>query len=427
MLNRGVMRNALLLCAAALVACGGSIDSTQDSGTQPKPDAGTTPNEGGVLPDSGVPPVLDGGKPASISFPQVESYGGPVLTTPTVIPIFFPNDSEQSKVEDFLKQLSASSFWGDTTTEYGVGPLTVGKSIVVTDTAPQTTDIASIESWLAGYLDGTHPEFPAIAQNNVYTVFYPSTTTISDQNFGTSCVDFGGYHYEAKGAGGKSIVYAVLPRCSSLGQVVQGFDALTAGLSHELIEAATDPLMSNPAYSFVDLDHMVWNIMPLGEVGDMCAYEPQSYQRLVGSYMVQRPWSNLSAKAGHDPCVPTLTDPYFNAAPVLGDTVTLDYYGQQVKTKGVTIPVGQSKTIDVELFSDAPTADWSVQAVDATYGTSQPKQLSFTWDAQKGNNGTVLHLTITRVANGPYGGSEFFIYSQRGYTTANMWFGFAAN
>jgi hypothetical protein len=68
-----------------------------------------------------------------------------------------------------------------------------------------------------------------------------------------------------------------------------------------------------------------------------------------------------------------------------------------------------------------------VQAVDATYGTSQPKQLSFSWDAQKGNNGTVLHLTITRVANGPYQGSEFFIYSQHGYTTANIWFGFAAN
>ena len=78
-----------------------------------------------------ITPVTVGGKPASISFPQVESYGGPVLTTPTVIPIFFQNDGEQTKVEDFLKQLAASTFWGQATSEYGVGPLAIGKSIVV--------------------------------------------------------------------------------------------------------------------------------------------------------------------------------------------------------------------------------------------------------------------------------------------------------
>ncbi|HSQ62864.1 MAG TPA: hypothetical protein VLM85_06600 [Polyangiaceae bacterium] len=411
----------LLLVSTMALACGGSTPDTGDAGdTQDAaPAVETGPGDGGT-------PKIDAGFPGPHpSVPQVETYGGSVLTAPKVIPIFFSNDADQSKVEDFLGKLAASPYWGQTTTEYGVGALTVGTSIVVTDTPPTTTDVAKIETWLTSYLDGTHPEFPPIDTNNIYTVFFPASTTISDPSFGTSCVQFGGYHYSTT-SNGKDIVYAVLPRCSSLGDI-QGFDALSGGLSHELIEASTDPLSSNPSFAFVDTDHFVWNIMPLGEVGDMCAYEPQSYQRLVGTYMVQRVWSNAAAKAGHDPCVPPLSDAYFNAAPVLSDNVTLTYYNQNVPTKGIQIGLNQSKTIPVQLFSDGPTTDWTVQAVDSTYGTGNPAELQFSWDKQSGNNGDTLQMTITRVRNGSYGGSEFILYAQKGLTTANLWFGFVAN
>jgi len=429
LLFSSAMRTAsLFVCAVfALLGCGGSIDtSAPDSGA----DAPSTQPEASVTPDAsdGGAVTTDAGYPGPHApVPQVQDYGGPVLSAPNVIPIFFPNDSQQSQVEDFLSQLSTSTFWGEATSEYGAGPLTIGSSIVVTDTPPTTIDLNGVQSWLENYLDGTHTGWPPVAQNDIFTIFYPSTTTISDPNFGTSCTSFGGYHAEAKGTGGTSIVYAVMPRCATFGQSIHGFDALTAGLSHELIEASTDPLQSNPAWSYVDLDHMVWNLMPLGEIGDMCAYEPQSFQRLVGSYLVQRPWSNASALAGDDPCVPVLSQPYFNAAPVLTDSVNIDYYGQQVSTLGVTIPLNQSKTIDVQLFSDAPTNDWIVQAVDSTYGTTNPTELTFSWDAQSGNNGDTLHLTITRIANGSHLGSEFMIWAEHGTTTANLWFGFVAN
>ncbi len=272
-------------CACAF-ACGGVDSGAPDTGTGDDaaitPDAGTTvdaASETVEKTDAGYP----GPHPA---VPQVQNAGGPVLTAPKIIPIFFPNDLQQAQIEDFTNQLAASSFWGAATTEYGAGLLTVGASIVVTDTPPKTIDLAGVESWLVNYLDGTHAGWPAIDQNEIFTIFYPSTTTISDPSFGTSCQSFGGYHSEAKGTSAQSIVYAVMPRCASLGQSIKGFDALTSGLSHELIEASTDPLQSNPAWSYVDLDHMVWNLMPLGEIGDMCAYEPQSYQRLVGTYMV---------------------------------------------------------------------------------------------------------------------------------------------
>jgi hypothetical protein len=90
-----------------------------------------------------------------------------------------------------------------------------------------------------------------------------------------------------------------------------------------------------------------------------------------------------------------------------------------VVTKGVQIAVGQSKTVDVSLFSDGPTSDWMVQAID----TTQPPALTFSWDAQTGNNGDTLHLTITRTASTS---SEFVIESTSG-TSTNLWFGFVAD
>jgi hypothetical protein len=363
--------------------------------------------------------------------PQVVTFNGAVLDAPNVVPIFFQNDPDQTSVETFLGQLASSSFWTSATSEYGVGPLTIAKSIVVTDTPPQTITSTQIEGWLDAYLDGTDAGsdagFPAITPNNIYVVFYPSQTTIQDNIVGTGCISYGGYHDESKNASQQSFVYAVMPRCSTFG-FLSGLDALTGPLSHEIEEAATDPHpQTDTAYALADQDHFVWNLMPLGELGDMCSYEPQNFQKLVGNYTVQRLWSNAAAKSGHDPCSPAPQAPYYNAAPVLNESVILDYYGQKVTTKGVQVTTGNSKTVDVQLFSDAPTADWSVSAVDATYGTGQPNQLDFSWDLQTGNNGDTLHMTITRVANGPHNGTEFFIYATRDQKTWNMWFGFVQN
>lgn len=414
---------------AALVACSGGGDQQSDAGDADgvvvHHDSGAKDAIVDVAEEEASTVIhVDAGYPGPHpAVPQVVAAGGPVLTAPNVVPIFFPNDGAESTLESFMTQLAASTFWPAATTEYGVGALTISPSIVVTDTAPTSITDTAIQTWLKSYLDGTHAGWPTPSLNTIYTIFYPQSTTISEQGLGTSCVQFGGYHYDMAN-NGTPIVYAVMPRCPTFGNL-KGLDGTTGALSHELVEAATDPL--GTSYSYADQDHMVWNVAPLGEVGDMCAYEAQSYQRLVGAFIVQRPWSNASAAAGHDPCVPVLAAPYFNAAPVLTDDVTLQFYGQPVTTKGIQISLNASKTVDVELFSDAPTTQWSVQAVDSTYGTNAPEELQFSWDSQYGNNGDILHLTITRVAEGQFGGSEIYVYSQRSSSDYNMWFGFVAN
>lgn len=414
---------ALSFAAAAtslLLACGGSTSTptpTDDGGADGDlSDAGADVNR----PDVGYPAP----HPAP---PRVESYGGPTLSAPHVVPIFYPSDSLQADVEKFLAALPGSSWWSTTTSEYGVGDISIGTPIVLAEAAPTNTTATAIETWLAGKLDGTHPEFPAVSTNNIYVVFYPEQTIISEQGLGQSCQSFGGYHSETKTKDAKPVVYAVIPRCKDFAQF-KGVDAVTTTLSHELVEAATDPLtQTDPAYAIVDTDHAIWNVVPLPEVGDMCTYQPQNYPRLIAGFPVTRIWSNKSAAAGHDPCVPLASEPYFNSAPVLTDKVTANLYGTKIPTKGVQIPTGQSKTIDVQLFSDGPVADWTVQAVDSSYFTGGSKELDFSWDAQKGNNGDVLHVTITRVKNGAYGGSEFVLYSQQGIQKSQLWFGFVAN
>ena len=411
-----------LLLSASLLACGGSTADQPQPGT----DAGAD-----------VDPGTDGGEvdAAPIPYPaphqappKVGTYGGGTLKNPKIIPIFFQNDALQANLETFVKAIPGSTYWKATTAEYGVGEFSVGASIVLTEPAPTATTSDAIEKWLAAKLDGTHPEFPAVDVNNIYTVFYPKETIISEPNFGTSCKEYGGYHSETKDKNSAPIVYSVIPRCGNFGGFT-GADAVTTTLSHELIEAATDPLaMTDPAYSIVDKDHIIWNVMPLGEIGDMCTYEPQNYPRIVAGFPATKAWSNAAALAGHDPCVPQATgEVYFNSTPVLTESVVANIYGTKIPTKGVKVPVGQSVTIDVQLFSDAPTDDWTVQAVDSTYVSGSAKELEFSWDKQLGNNGDVLKLTITRLKNGQYAGSELIIYSQKGPQVANLWFGFVAN
>jgi hypothetical protein len=404
--------------------------------------------------------------------PQAIDYGGPVLTAPQVVPIFFQDDALQGQIETFLKELATSTYWPGVTTEYGVGPLSIAPSIVVTDAPPTAITDAQIELWLANYLNGTNPSWPPVARNNIYMVFFPESTTITLDTFGMSCTGFGGYHYEgevfaeadggtrdggdggvggggdggpdgsldaaatdaeAGGAGGSPFTYAVIPRCAMFGGFT-GIDTVTSAISHETVEASTDPLnRTHTAYAGVDTDHTVWEISPGGEVADLCAFEPQSFQRLVGDSLVQRIWSNKEAAAGHDPCVPavpvTPSPVYFNASPDLTATVTLTYDKTPYTTLGVKIPVGQSATLTLRFFSTEPTDSWTVYLEDTSSAFGGMPLLQFTPDTVKGSNGDVVTVKATAVAAGPYGGAEMVLVSYRppDETTLEYWFGFVEN
>jgi hypothetical protein len=355
--------------------------------------------------------------------PVAMSFGGPVLAAPEIVPIFFSgDDTAQAQLETFMNEVATSTYWPTVVGEYGVGALTVDASIVSTDTPP-TTDMA-LQTWLTANTNGTVAGWPTPTPNTIYAVFLPAGVTLT-ASFGASCVAFGGYHSETTGG---ALVYALLPRCAS--SSTNPLDPVTAAASHEFVEASTDPhFYTKPAYRNIDTNHLVWGDAPGAELGDMCEYVDAAFQRLIGDFLVQRTWSNASAAAGHDPCVPLLDQPYTGAAPVLAPVTVTPKHGSAYTTLGVTVDYGTPLTVEVQLFSDSETAgEFIVEAEDAASATGGgTAAFDFQWDNQYGQNGDKRHVIITRTApGGSVPDDEFVIFAFQNNVKVAEWWAFVA-
>jgi len=426
---------ALALSALASAACS-STSAVTDAGG---PDAGAI--------DAG--PDVDNGAP-STDYPAphpplprlVNAKMGPVLTAPKVKLVFFPGYMLEQDLQAFAQAMTKTAYWGAIASEYGIGALGYAGTVDRMDAPPATISQADLGAWFASELKAG--AFGTPDPQTIYTLFFPASTTITQPNpispiLGTvnSCSAFLGYHDDVDvalgDAGTTSFAYAVIPTCGPLG-------SLTETISHEWIEAATDPLVSEggvftltggPRSAFYgpDQDHLVWALLAGGESADLCNPEGASAYITPSDlmYSVERSWSNVSAKASHDPCVPNIPGAYFAAAPVLDEDVTVDsMLTGKVTTKGVHIAMGASRTIEVDLFSDGDTGGpWVVTADDvlATYYGSYglKPSLSFSWDRTRGQNGEKLHLTITVIGTSPVAGAHAFMITSLSGKRKTVW------
>jgi hypothetical protein len=423
----------VLLALAAGVACGSSASS--DNGPPPGNDGGpgNPGNDSGTPPgtDAPAPPPIDAGAPPP--FPTLETSSGPVLASPKIIPVFFPGYDLRQQVGDFVTKFTGSEgadIWRAETSEYGVGALSMGNPVDLTEQAPTGPyDDSAIQTWLQGKLDGTHAEFGTPTTETIYTIFYPSQTKVTLGNGqAKSCAGgFGGYHQTIQvTVNGSPVIvpYAVIPECGTYGPL-NGIDDPTGTVSHEWAEAATDPQplgISTPlgpgqgqaAYNKLDDKSYAWRALFGGvENGDMCAQSDQSFTKPAAlGYTFQRTWSNQAWMAGKDPCAPAIDTPYFVAYPMTTDMVSvLDVLTfSQIQTPGFIIPVNGSKTINVPFWANGATGPFKVAALDGSLlrgGTSA--SLTFKWDQQtcetndagvqvcfaQGNPGDVHQLTVT--------------------------------
>jgi hypothetical protein len=96
------------------------------------------------------------------------------------------------------------------------------------------------------------------------------------------------------------------------------------------------------------------------EIGDLCI----ATRVTEGGMEYQREFSNASASAGLDPCVPALAQPYFNVSPA-------------PSTKGwFAAAPGQQVSIEVTGWSSGPTRDWIASADPLAHdGTRFPAHL----------------------------------------------------
>jgi hypothetical protein len=241
----------------------------------------------------------------------------------------------------------------------------------------------------------------------------------------------GGYHGSVTSPVlGGDVAYAVVPSCAFGGPTT---DESTASMSHELIEAATDPFSSdrnvqNVAWYGFDQNHFDWMYFNelQAENGDACEFYREAFFQNTEpsfSYVVQRIWSNSSIAGGHHPCVPVPSGPYFNVTPLGLKPVTVTLPGlltggggpQNTSTMGVRIPAGQTGTFTVGFYSDAPTSGpWTISATTgnpilrgqdflAQYNGST---ITASVDRTSGLNGEKAHVTVSVTTTGATFGGE---------------------
>jgi hypothetical protein len=391
-----------LVAAGFVVACGGSATSSPEG----NPGAGEpTPAPGSTgTPTPAPTPAPDHGA-VSTKFPafapevgQVVNNGGPVLAQPVITTVTWPNDPNVDKYEQFADQLGPTDFWKATTSEYGVGPALSDAThhVRLTTEAPAMISDTELSDFVAKQVGDVNSGWPAPVGDAVYILYLSSATSLMLQGSDACSQGVGGYH-DSTVVNGKPVAYAIVPQCGgSVGET-------TLSASHELVEAATDPYpQTQPAYVGFDDNHAAWDFFQQfqDETGDACEFYRDSTMSSTSSFpfVVQRQWSNASAKAGHDPCVPAAHGTYFNVTPLELEQIDLDLSalgGGKTKSKGYKVPVGQTKTIPLGFYSDGPMADWTIKAVEGgAMGTSQKGRVTLTLDKTTGQNGQKAFLTI---------------------------------
>jgi hypothetical protein len=375
--------------AAAAIACGGSTNHAMgDAATPDRPDESHTESGGhehreGSAADGG--PEHDAAHPkeaspydgpfvtAPHSLPTIPANGGPVFSHPLLVTVTYANDPERSFVEGLGAYLPTSPWLSAVGAEYGVG-LGSSANVELPGDAPATISDSEIQALVESLVSaGTAPDpeagvlarqlFPSSdggpvdagpdvsdgggdgassveIPRAIYMMYFPRTTEVTLEGSSLCEVSGGGYHFQtALASHGQAFSYAVITRCSTRAELVQS-------ASHEFIEAATDPSAGDPAFSITDpLDP--WSYFG-GEVGDLCSLlQPQWTE---GGYSgIQRVYSNASAAAGGDPCLPSSSP----------------YYGTSLNpSEGLAIFAGSKATVAITGWSTGPVEDWTVSAVN---------------------------------------------------------------
>jgi hypothetical protein len=402
LVSRTALLGIVFIGAALVGACGSSASNTTASATGAG--ASSTTASSGTTSTTTTSSGAGAGGAGQLAEdpPLVIDNGGSVLTTPKIQVIVYAEDPMAADSYAMVQELAATATWSQQTSEYGVGPLTVLPVISIAGTPPTTLNdndgtITPFEQTLITNTSGADPIWGAADPNTIYMFQLPKGTDISSG--GDCCVDFLGYHWQVP-VGSINVSYGISCDCGEvMGSPLTALEWITTTLSHEAVEAATDPFPNTSlAWSGNDNDHLAWSVATGGEIADMCEFNADSnYVPPGAKYMVQRSWSDKASKAGANPCVPVPpTGPFFNSVPVLTDTVSINAFGTPTSSKGVIIPVGTTKTIDVKLEAQAPTSGpWTVSAFDLNYYlTGANPYLKLTLDKSTGSDGDVLHLTI---------------------------------
>jgi hypothetical protein len=364
-----------LSLAFAVAGCGsgddmmGPVDAAADLTTVTPPDM--TP------PGDMTPPV-------PILSP-VDPHSGKVLSSVNLVTVTFDKYQYQNTVQSFGDFVVKSNWYSTIGKDYGVGPGTHLAKVVLTDPADQPgagiTDKQVVALLTKKINDGTLPKPPMTNDQNLYMVYFPSTTTVNQPDGSALCSVFAGYHSSATYVGGGKIIYAVIGDCG-----FGGLDYITSTVSHELAEAATDPFPGGSgSYRMDVMPPDPWTFEDGQEVGDLCETEDDVYESdQFGTWALQPIWSNSAAAAMMNPCIPS--DGKYNTVTVIPADVP-------------TVAAGQSFTFRITGWANYMTQPWMVRVGDGDYSFYSATDLQANLSGMSINNKGTLTLTLKAPVN----------------------------
>jgi len=265
-------------------------------------------------------PVTTANANAGIDFPQLQYYGGHVISNVKIYAIFWGGNVDgttQGSIGPFYQafatgpmfswldeyQTTIQALGGQNGTGQHIGKGSFVKAITITPGHTGTTlQDSDIQAELQSQIAAGH--IPAPDANTIYMNHFPPGTSLSIQ--GASSCKSGGfcaYHSTIDTGGGGRIYYSVIPDFGSgsgcdlgCGTSTQ-FNNTCSASSHELVEAITDAEVglatgNGPPLAWYDVQTATSNSSH-GEIGDICNGQQLSFAGGDGkTYTQQAEWSN---------------------------------------------------------------------------------------------------------------------------------------
>lgn len=335
-----------LAFVALLVACGDHHAAPPDA-----PD---------MMPDAGFATA------AHTPFPAVLPHNHSILDHVALVTITYADYPDRAMVDAFGDAVVASSYYTMVGAEYGLSAGT-HQSVHLTQNAPSTLKDTDIDT-LMKQLVTNHTVPTTAGTQYLYMIYIPHSVTLD-----ASLMGFYGYHTDTT-AGQTRFAYAVVLDDGT------GIDTTTVTASHELVEGATDPYFkTNPNGDGWYTDPPLpdpWYLIE-GEVADLCNDEPFEH---VGTFAVQRIWSNTAAQAGMLPCLPNEGEPWMDvsAAPATMPT----------------IPKGGSAMFTLTGWSTADAPPWNLATYTADFSDLMKSEMAVQLSGQTIGNGTTVTVTL---------------------------------
>lgn len=283
---------------------------------------------------------------------QMVKGTGSVQAAPEIYVVVWQGyETKGQELADFADWMVTSEYWG-LLQEYGVGAGRGMGEIVLAEAPPATVSDAGLRARVESLVVSG-----MLKPNDNTQVHFIIPKETKDIDGG--CSVFLGYH-DSVSVSGQAVAYAVNMQCDPL--IAGNITDVTATLSHEAAEAATDPRPFSGWLSNGSLGE---------EVADLCSFVslpidvPADATHPARRYYVQRLYSSQLAMQGDkDPCVPLPTPdrPFWGVAldppEVGGSTVG-----------GATV----SARLVVFAYGDVGEIKWFAGATDPTV-TVEPSE-----------------------------------------------------